>query len=180
MSQKPESHMTEAMLKKALSAVREQIREAEGELEEIHRKMNLARQEERLLVQLLKLRGQHLSDASSENSPNLTNLQDTEESTSISAHPVIKAVIGELASAGRPVHISDLMRVLHEAGIRVPGSGTQANLISYLRREPQLVRTSRGMYGLAAWGLENMPIIRRENRSRVRFRHSEGGNTNEH
>ena len=180
MPQTPGSQMTEAMLQKALSAVREQIREAEGELNEIYRKMNRARQEERLLVQLLKLRNQHLSDAPPENSPNLTNMQGSEESTSISDHPVIKAVIGELASAGRPVHISDLMRTLHESGIRVPGSGTQANLISYLRREPQLVRTSRGMYGLAAWGLENMPVVRREKRRRVKFRHSEGGNTDEH
>jgi hypothetical protein len=85
-------------------------------------------------------------------------------------HPAVEAVARELASAGRPVHISDLMRLLREAQVQIPGAGTQANLITHLRRDPRLVRPSRGMYGLAAWGLENMPMVAGRKRRRRRVR----------
>jgi len=79
------------------------------------------------------------------------------------------AVIDELVVTGRPIHLSELMRLLDVRNIAIPGAGTQANLIAHLRRDPRLVRPSRGMYGLAAWGLENMAPTQRTVRKK-RFR----------
>lgn len=167
--------MTDAMLKEALSSTCRRIEEFEREQSEIQRKLTIARQEERLLLQLLEVRGVLPGrDQKDRGEVRRVSLQ-TQKVTTTSTHPVVMAVAEELATVGRPVHISDLMRILREKNISVPGSGTQANLISYLRREPQFVRTSRGMYGLAAWGLENMPTVRKEKRRRVRFVNPKGG-----
>jgi hypothetical protein len=62
------------------------------------------------------------------------------------------------------------MRLLREAEVQIPGAGTQANLITHLRRDPRFVRPSRGMYGLSEWGLENMPTPTRRKRRRKRVR----------
>jgi hypothetical protein len=166
--------MTDAMLKEALSAIRKRIEEAEHEQSDIQHKLTIDRQEERLLLQLLEVRGGHSRKAHKDRGEGQRMSRRAQIVKARSAHPLIMAVAEELAIAGRPIHISDLMRVLHDKGISVPGSGTQANLISYLRREPQFVRTSRGMYGLAAWGLENMPTIPKEKRRRVRFGNPKG------
>jgi hypothetical protein len=62
-----------------------------------------------------------------------------------------------------------LVRLLCQRGIPIPGAGTQANLITHLRRDPRLVRPSRGMYGLSVWGLENMPTgLRQRRKKRLR------------
>jgi hypothetical protein len=172
-----EEEMTEESLKKALLAVQERIEKAERERAELQQKIAVARQEERLLSQLLELRGRRLTDAQAGREANYRISGEINPTNSLTGHPVIAAVIEELATAGRPVHISDLMRMLHTRKVPIPGSGNQANLISYLRREPQLVRTSRGMYGLSAWGLENMPVVHRKKRRRVIFKDRKGGNT---
>jgi hypothetical protein len=89
--------------------------------------------------------------------------------------PAVQAVIDELTAAGRPVHISELMRLLRAKEVAIPGSGTQANLITHLRRDARFVRPSRGMYGLAAWGLEGMTASRRRRRrKRVRVTAAKG------
>ena len=75
-------------------------------------------------------------------------------------------VVEELRSSGRPLHISDLMRLLTLRQLRIPGAGAQANLITYLRRDPRIVRAARGMYALAEWGIEAMPATRRHKRRR--------------
>lgn len=167
--------MTEESLKKALLAIRERIEIAERERAELQQKIAMAREEERLVSQLLHLRGGHLPKAKAGGEVVYQVHGEMNPTDSISAHPVVAAVIEELANAGRPIHISDLMRMLHTRKVPVPGSGTQANLISYLRREPRLVRTSRGMYGLSAWGLESMPAVRRKRRKRVKFTNRKGG-----
>jgi hypothetical protein len=77
---------------------------------------------------------------------------------------LLQAVIDELSSSGRPMHISDLMRLLALGKVVIPGAGTQANLITYLRRDPRFVRASRGMYALAEWGIDAMPPTRRRKR----------------
>jgi hypothetical protein len=82
----------------------------------------------------------------------------------------VEVVVRELAAAGRPVHISDLIRRLREQRVQIPGAGTQANLITHLRRDQRVVRPSRGMYALAAWGLENMPVTTSRKRRRKRVR----------
>lgn len=54
-----------------------------------------------------------------------------------------------IAEIGRPLHIAELRRVFLERGIPIPGQGRDANLISHLRRSPEIVRIKRGFYALA-------------------------------
>ncbi len=169
--------MSDESIASALGAVRERLAKIERERAELERTSAVTREEERLLDRLLSLRRGGVrsfevtaaSVATSDTS--LTFAVPEVLALGKSKHPVVQAIVDELAAAGRPVHISDLMRNLRDRSVRIPGSGTQANLISYLRRDSRLVRPSRGMYGLAVWGLENMPTTkgrRRKRRMRVK------------
>jgi hypothetical protein len=172
--------MTESMITNALEEIRARIARAEHERAELERAITAAREEERLLLRLLALRrgaapteggvsveGQESEICSAEPMGSTATAEDAR-------HPAVQAVVQELAAAGRPLHISDLMRILREAQVKIPGAGTQANLITHLRRDPRLVRPSRGMYGLSAWGLENMPTTRHRKRRRKRMRSAAG------
>lgn len=161
--------MTESALLDALKSVQERIAQTENERSNLEAAITVARQEERLLIQLLELRGIRPSDSKQKTGTIRTPVSGDKQANTKPKHPLVDAVFEELASAGRPVHISDLMRIVRARGISIPGSGSQANLISYLRRERQFVRTSRGMYGLAVWGLDDGPTIQRQKRKRVRF-----------
>jgi hypothetical protein len=168
--------MTEGLIAKTLEGVRDRIARAENERAEVERAIAAAREEERLLVRLLALRSGVMrpDDVQQLVSPHLETLpgeqQDHIQPGGDSKHPALEAVVRELAAAERPLHISELMRLLRDQQVRIPGAGTQANLITHLRRDSRLVRPSRGMYGLSAWGLENVPttIRRKRKRSRVR------------
>jgi hypothetical protein len=171
------TEMSEALITKALEGARNRISRAEQERAELERVIAAAREEERLLVRLLALRQgkgtvEEPADALQSNyQAHPAKLQPPIEGGTDAKHPAVQAVIHELASAARPLHISELMRLLRERQVSIPGAGTQANLITHLRRDARLVRPSRGMYGLAAWGLENMPAKahRKRRRRRVRF-----------
>jgi hypothetical protein len=159
-----------------LEEVRARISRAEHERAQLERAVTAAREEERLLLRLLALRRgaaptqAEASVVSQEPEIGLPEPVGSITTAENARHPAVQAVVQELAAAGRPLHISDLMRILHDAQVKIPGAGTQANLITHLRRDPRLVRPSRGMYGLSAWGLENMPttIHRKRRRKRVR------------
>jgi hypothetical protein len=152
--------MSEEDIAKALEAARTLVARAEQERSALDRTIAAAREEQRLLERLLALRqglpvgAQPVPIAGGEGTPTIA---DTER-------PAVQAVIEELTAAGRPVHISELMRLLRARQVPIPGSGTQANLITHLRRDARFVRPSRGMYGLAAWGLESMMAPRRRRR----------------
>ena len=169
--------MTEDVIAKALEGARVRISRAEHERAEADRAIAAAREEERLLLRLLALRrgavptsdevapgGQDAQTCGAEPGPT--------QAAGNSMHPAVQTVVQELAAAGRPLHISELMRQLREREVQIPGAGTQANLITHLRRDARLVRPSRGMYGLAAWGLQNMPTTPRRKRRRRRVRSS--------
>jgi hypothetical protein len=71
----------------------------------------------------------------------------------------IEAVLSE---KGAPMHISALRDALIARGAPLPGRGDEANIIVRLRRdEGRFTRTGRGMYGLAAWGLDAVAPTRR-------------------
>ena len=166
--------MTEGVIANALQEIQARISRAEHERAELDRAIAAAREEEQLLLRLLALRrGIPAAEDGSvvgqiaQADPEQPRSTDTDER---SKHPAVYAVVRELAQAGRPLHISDLMRILREAQVQIPGAGTQANLITHLRRDPRLVRPSRGMYGLSAWGLENMPTTSHRKRRRRRAR----------
>jgi hypothetical protein len=160
----------------ALEELRVRLAQMQRQRAELERSIAAAQEEERLLKRVLALRQgappanpevtQPNSDASANTAagPERTDVADSP------THPLVQAVIRELASTGRPMHISDLMRLLRDADIQIPGAGTQANLITYLRRDPRLVRPSRGMYGLSAWGLDNMPTTTKSKRRKRRVR----------
>lgn len=175
--------MNEATITKALKEVRDAIARAEHERAELDRSIAAGHEEERLLLRILGLRR---GDAPSDHTATLTESETVAGTIRrvselrdgpVTKHPALQAVVGELAAAGRPLHISDLMRLLREAHVQVPGKGTQANLIAHLRRDQRIVRPSRGMYGLSAWGLENMPttVGQKRHRKRVRLSEATGG-----
>lgn len=162
--------MSEEAIARALETARARIARAEHDRAELDRVIATIREEERLLAQLLALRRGgtvRVEGGSAEEGPQCGSPPRT---TSGAKHPAVQAVIEELTAAGRPVHISELMRLLHDRKVPIPGAGTQANLITHLRRDERLIRPSRGMYGLAAWGLQAMPAARRTRRRKNRMR----------
>jgi len=72
-----------------------------------------------------------------------------------------------LEQVGQPLHIAEIRDRLIGRGVTIPGKGDEANVIVRLRRETdRFVRTGRGMYGLASWGLEPAPPVRKTTRRR--------------
>jgi len=165
----------EGSISKALEMARSRRERAERERAELDVVIAEAREEERLLLGLLALRRGELKSsmqATSSAEGGASNSTGTRkpQPDGPPTQPAVQAVIAELTAAGRPLHISELMRLLHDRKIEIPGAGTQANLITHLRRDTRLVRPSRGMYGLVHWGLEDMPptVVRRRRKRRVR------------
>ena len=133
--------MSEAAILGALQAIRMRISKAEAQCAELEHNITLAKAEKQLLEKLLALRRGE-SEGPKPVQPPVRQSSPTDNATNEVNHPVVEAVLGELNQAGRPLHISDLMRLLHERHVSIPGLGTQANLISYLRRDRRLVRPS--------------------------------------
>ena len=161
--------MSEDAIEKALEAARSRVSRGERDRAELDRTIATAREEQRLLERLLALRREGVARYD-EKPTELEHHNINSVATSEGKPAALEAVIQELKTAGRPLHISELMRLLRDRNVAVPGSGAQANLITHLRRDERVVRPSRGMYGLAAWGLENMPAPARKRRRRKRIR----------
>jgi hypothetical protein len=160
------------LVKAAVEAVRRRIELLKEEFDAVRVKLDAAEQEERLLLRLLEFRtGQRVSRVDDQKAAVAPELTDD-----ASRHPALVAAFEELEKAGRPLHISDLMRLLAGRRIELPGAGTQANLITHLRRDPRIIRASRGMYALASWGIEPEPAqVRRARRRRILVRASRKG-----
>ncbi len=156
--------LSEEAILKALEAIRARIARQEQQRAELDRQMEVVREEERLLERLLDVRRGAM--APQHRDTRLEGASVSQNPVANAKLPAIQAVVEELTAAGRPLHISDLMRLLNQRQVRIPGAGTQANLIIHLRRDERLVRPSRGMYGLASWGLENMSATRRRHKKR--------------
>lgn len=154
----PESSISDSTLLSALEALRARIGHFVREREALDRSIAAAREEETLLERLLAIRRGESPRSEAPGTPEPL----PPPSQTGAGHPAVQAVVRELETAGRPLHISDLMRLLRQQGITIPGSGTQANLIAHLRRDKRIVRPSRGVYGLIAWGLESMPSAPRK------------------
>jgi len=137
-------------LVQAIASAQERAQSLKMKIAELERALTSTEQEEELLQRLLSLReGKIGSEVTAGRLPQSKKSADVR-------HPVVEQVLAILEKAGHPVHISELMRTLADAGAEIPGAGTQANLISHLRREPMIVRPSRGVYALAAWGFKEM------------------------
>jgi hypothetical protein len=161
------SPMAEATIVEALESARKRALAAEQKRSELDRAITAAREEQRLLERLLALRRNGSAETTIEPIP-----VQIEANVSVprTGESLLQVVLQELEAAGRPLHISELMRLLKDRNAPIPGSGTQANLITYLRRDARIVRPSRGMYALAASGLPNMVVPQRKRRRRKHMR----------
>jgi hypothetical protein len=56
-----------------------------------------------------------------------------------------------LRAAAKPTHYRQLLILLAERSIYVPGKDPGANLIAHIARDPRFVRTGRGVYALTEW-----------------------------
>jgi hypothetical protein len=56
-----------------------------------------------------------------------------------------------LDQQGKPIHYRQLVSLLAERNIYVPGKDPGANLIAHISRDARFARVGRGMYGLAGW-----------------------------
>jgi uncharacterized coiled-coil protein SlyX len=71
-----------------------------------------------------------------------------------------------LEKSGQPMHITELRNALIERGVPLPGRGDEANIILRLSRaKDQFIRTGRGTYGLAAWGVKPVQRIRKKRKA---------------
>ena len=149
----------------ALAAVRDKISTMERGKAEFEKNLSVAREEERLLQRLCELR----RGTSVPIGPvDKVEIRDAANDLGRSA---LFAVKEELSASGRPLHISELMRLLNDRQVPIPGAGAQANLIAHMRRCKDIARPSRGMYALAISGLKDIPTKSgRRRRKRVRAR----------
>ena len=143
--------LEEGSLVDELDSVRNRNQVLEARLEQLNQALVAGRREEALLEDLLSLRRGEGGPQRARSSP-AAETPKVEVIAEVS-HPVVTASIDALNRAGRPLHIQELMTTLKEKEVQIPGSGDQANLISYLRRDSRIVRPARGLYGLRAWGL---------------------------
>lgn len=156
-----EELMPNEAIENALAVIRQRIDEQEREYAELAKRIAAGKEEEHLLRRILAVRrgeGPTGSIAS----------QNKSEHTAVKpgSGGLLDIVAEELRLAGRPLHISDLMRLLGLRHMKIPGAGTQANLITYMRRDQRFIRAARGVYALAEWGLDEMPPSRRRKRRR--------------
>lgn len=162
--------MSEEAIERALEMTRARRVRAERERADLERVIAATREEEQLLSRLLALRRTGSAGADGASVEEARHVGSPSAIAGETRHPAVQAVVEELSTAGRPLHISELMRLLRDRKVSIPGSGAQANLITHLRRDDRLIRPSRGMYGLATWGLEAMPPGHRVRRKKKRMR----------
>ena len=84
------------------------------------------------------------------------------------------AVVEILNSNGRPMHIQDLAAALRERGVRIPGKGANANLISHIRACAEIVRPVRGMYAMRSWGFVDRELVASPRRRKAAERGGRG------
>ncbi len=161
-------------LEHALEAARGRRQATREQIERLERDLALSEQEERLISELIAVRRGESRAGPGSRPPNTGTSQNSglgpaRDEPTKSSHPVVDEVLSMLVREKRPIHISEIMRMLRQRQIRLPGSGTQANVISHLRRDPRISRPSRGLYALSVWGLEDEEprvVVRRRRRRR--------------
>jgi hypothetical protein len=160
-----------------MQSARSRSRTLELHIDQLRKELQSSRAEEALLGNLLAVRRGKADQNELENAgavatnPNL-RVASVEARSS---HPLVAATIGELERSGKPLHIGQIMAALQQSGVSIPGAGSQANLISYLRRDARIVRPTRGIYALTEWGFKSAGVGRRKRARKKRGRNMRGG-----
>jgi hypothetical protein len=151
------------------TAVEKEIEKTRGEIAPLDQRLKAALEKLDLIRRLIRLT----------EGVQLASQTVTETGSSVSTERVgsppggkqdleahLEQILGEV---GKPMHISEIRQTLVERAVPLPGRGDEANIIVRLRRAPERFRrTGRGMYALAALGLEAVPPARRRRRIRLR------------
>lgn len=147
----------------AVQARETELSRAQGALAEAEREL-------RLLAELAELRGVEIPAAARslhEKGSSTSNLANgTQRTSSRGRAALLDTVIEILSDAGEPMQIQKLMGAVKERDVRIPGKGSQANLIAVISRDARIVRPQRGYYGLADWGLIDSRSASRPKRRR--------------
>jgi hypothetical protein len=152
--------LPQELVEGALESCRDRALTAQAQIDHWQEVLTRLTEEARLLEDLLKLRKNGVTRESA-------SLRTDEFLRDRKRHSSVERTVLLLGEAGRPLHISELMRILKEEGVQVPGAGTQANLIAHLSRDPRIFRPARGMYGLAIWDIAASlprPVTQRKKR----------------
>ena len=158
------NYLDDSELVEALGDVRHRLQVIEARMEQLEQVAVRVRREEHLLESLLALRRGEDTPGSA------TQLDNGQAPSKANA---VEATVTLLRRTGRPMHIGEIMEALDDQGVKPPGQGTQANLISHLRRDTRVARPSRGMYGLVELGVKDyQPKKRKRARRRIPQRRS--------
>lgn len=146
-------------LQKSIEESVEVVQAREADLDRARLILVDAERELRLLVELAELRGVEIPAAAKDSGtaePQALNgaKVGSGRAPSRGRTALLENVIEILSEAGQPMQIQALMAAVGERQVRIPGKGTQANLISVISRDPRIVRPQRGYYGLSEWGLK--------------------------
>jgi hypothetical protein len=165
------SELNNEMLGQRALDLQQSISRLQEDLLRVQQQLEKEEQELRLIVELLRLRGYEgslamVSEAESSR-PNLSALQPLRTDSAVDSAGLTAEVITILREANKPLHIKDLVEAVRARHLRIPGRGEPANLIAHIRRCADIVRPSRGVYGLREWGLEDKePVASRTSRKR--------------
>jgi hypothetical protein len=131
-----------------------QLERAQQDLQSSQRRVDEARERLMLLDRLLAVEGDERRSDIATTAPASSDLLDVCERI--------------MRQAGRPLHIRDLHAALLSEGVTLPGRGTEANLIVRLQRSNgRFLRTGRGTYAPASFGVPERRPMRRRRVSRA-------------
>src|SRR5947209_1062920 len=100
-----------ATIEEGLAAVRDRIARSERDRADLEKRIAADREEERLLTRLIALRRGESRGLLGPDGNRAESLFDGQSERG-RENPLMNVVIEELTSAGRPIHISELMRLL--------------------------------------------------------------------
>lgn len=149
------SPISAAALSKAIAVAEAEVAAAKSRASAAADSLRNAERELALLLELGRLRGASPElaekEADSANAAPVITFSESRSSRSSDRDALVGAVVDVLKESGEPMAIRPLMAAVVERGAPIPGRGEQANLISVIRRVPEIQRVSRGIYGLAEW-----------------------------
>jgi hypothetical protein len=160
---------TEVLLRTAaeLEAV---VTQRAEEIARLQNELRTAQSELELVRQMLVLRGEHLPSSNGNSPPaRMEMVLGEDREAHESEADLAEIVIGILRKAGRTMTIGELYNAVKDAGAPIPGQGTAANLTVRISGRTEIVRPSRGVYGLREWNLVTRPTpVRRTRKTRTR------------